>query len=550
MYQISCDGLILHDVRLDKQYRVLDPSCNMEVNAAGNLTFRVPPFHPYYDRIHKLSSRITLTQDGEWVFSGRVLNDQRDFRNIKTVEVEGDLSFLSDSNQRKEKFQNISVKDYFTKLIEKHNAMVEPEKRFTVGSVTVTDPNDSLYRMSNYETTMDTISDKLISRLGGYVRIRRSGGTQYIDYISDYENVNTQEINFGKNMLNFTEYVKGEDVATAIIPLGARITSKAQPAAEGQGEDDDSRITIESVTSDGKDYVFDQEAVNLYGWVFQTIVWDDVTLPENLLRKAQQELGKRRLLNFRLELNAIDLHLLDVNIERIKLGDKIRVVSSPHGIDKIMQVTKLTIDIDNPENNTITLGFTGSSLTDLTNKDGIKKEVAESIDDLGIKQDINTIKHEVRQTSSELSRTHDNILLAVSESYASKSDLEALSQSYSTQLEVQSDSVEMRFNTLKSKTEEIDGVITSNQELLEEYIRFKGALIELGRIGNVFVTRLSNERLSFLQDNIEIAYVSNNKLYITDAEIRNKLTIGNPTNGYFDFIPRSNGNLSLKWRAN
>ena len=73
-------------------------------------------------------------------------------------------------------------------------------------------------------------------------------------------------------------------------------------------------------------------------------------------------------------------------------------------------------------------------------------------------------------------------------------------------------------------------------------------MIELGKIGNSFVAKLSNEKLAFLQDGVEIAYISNNKLYITDAEIKNMLTVGNPSNGYFDFIPRQNGNLSLKWR--
>jgi hypothetical protein len=117
-------------------------------------------------------------------------------------------------------------------------------------------------------------------------------------------------------------------------------------------------------------------------------------------------------------------------------------------------------------------------------------------------------------------------------------------------MEVQSDSIEFKFNTVKSETETINGIITSNQELLQEYIRFQGALIELGRVGNSFVAKLSNDKLAFLEDGLEIAYISNKKLYITDAEVRNKLTIGNPTNGYFDFIPRNNGNLSVKWRAN
>ena len=38
-------------------------------------------------------------------------------------------------------------------------------------------------------------------------------------------------------------------------------------------------------------------------------------------------------------------------------------------------------------------------------------------------------------------------------------------------------------------------------------------------------------------------------LVITNAEIRNKLSLGNESRGWFDFIPRTNGNLSIKWRG-
>ena len=151
---------------------------------------------------------------------------------------------------------------------------------------------------------------------------------------------------------------------------------------------------------------------------------------------------------------------------------------------------------------------------------------------------------------SEISRSASDIILKVSESYASKDDVTAINSEFSTKIEQTSSYVDLRFNTVKNETETINGIITSNQQLLEEYIRFKGALIELGKTGNSFVAKLSNEKLAFLEDGFEIAYISNKKLYITDAEVRNKLTIGNPTNGYFDFIPRSNGNLSVKWREN
>ena len=97
-------------------------------------------------------------------------------------------------------------------------------------------------------------------------------------------------------------------------------------------------------------------------------------------------------------------------------------------------------------------------------------------------------------------------------------------------------------------TDEIKGNVAYNQELLEEYIRFKGALIELGRVGNAFTAELSNKELAFKENGQKIAFISNNSLVITNAEIRNKLSLGNETRGWFDFIPRANGNLSIKWR--
>lgn len=104
----------------------------------------------------------------------------------------------------------------------------------------------------------------------------------------------------------------------------------------------------------------------------------------------------------------------------------------------------------------------------------------------------------------------------------------------------------MDFSTI---TDELKDNIATNQELLEEYIRFKGALIELGKVGNAFTAELSNNELAFKENGQKIAYISNNSLVITNAEVRNKLSLGNETRGWFDFIPRSNGNLSIKWRG-
>ena len=49
-----------------------------------------------------------------------------------------------------------------------------------------------------------------------------------------------------------------------------------------------------------------------------------------------------------------------------------------------------------------------------------------------------------------------------------------------------------------------------------------------------------NDRLAFYMNNTEVAYLSNNKLYVTQAEIIMKLHIGK-----FAFEPQTNGNMSL-----
>ena len=63
--------------------------------------------------------------------------------------------------------------------IVEHNKMVENRKEFTVGQVTVTDSNDSLYRYTNYETTLECIRSKLVDRLGGYIVLRHEEDKLY-----------------------------------------------------------------------------------------------------------------------------------------------------------------------------------------------------------------------------------------------------------------------------------------------------------------------------------------------------------------------------------
>lgn len=164
----------------------------------------------------------------------------------------------------------------------------------------------------------------------------------------------------------------------------------------------------------------------------------------------------------------------------------------------------------------------------------------------GYEDDIAALQENVRECYSEISKSSEQIRLAVREDYISRSEMATIQQDFQSTITQNSSEIRMDFSTI---TDELKDNIATNQELLEEYIRFKGALIELGKVGNAFTAELSNNELAFKENGQKIAYISNNSLVITNAEIRNKLSLGNETRGWFDFIPRSNGNLSIKWRS-
>lgn len=164
----------------------------------------------------------------------------------------------------------------------------------------------------------------------------------------------------------------------------------------------------------------------------------------------------------------------------------------------------------------------------------------------GYEDDIAALQENVRECYSEISKSSEQIRLAVREDYISRSEMATIQQDFQSTITQNSSEIRMDFSTI---TDELKDNIATNQELLEEYIRFKGALIELDKVGNAFTAELSNNELAFKENGQKIAYISNNSLVITNAEIRNKLSLGNETRGWFDFIPRSNGNLSIKWRG-
>lgn len=333
----------------DRDFTIYNAKLTEQLSAAGEFTFDLPESNLMYSKINCRQSMIQILKDGKEVFYGEVREITEDTDKIKSVYCVGELAFLFDSVQPQRRFQNITPKQMFIELINEHNNQVEEKKRFTVGIVTVIDENNSIYHYTNYEDTLTAIREKLCDTLGGYLRIRKVDGVRYIDLVrlQDYGVSCEQTVQFGINLLDYAKNSDTSSLATAIVPLGARLENQV---IEGL----DAYATIESV-NDGKNYVFSQAAVEQFGWIRVVVNWDDVTLPENLKRKAEEYLTSVQFEQLTLELTAVDLSMLDLNINTYNVGDMVHAVAEPYGMDSWFPLQEKVTYLQEPAKNSVIL---------------------------------------------------------------------------------------------------------------------------------------------------------------------------------------------------
>ena len=261
------------------------------------------------------------------------------------------MSFLSDSLQPQAEYHDMTPEQMLGAFLDIHNSQVEDRKKIYLGIVTITDPNDSLYRYTNFENTLKAIREKLVDTLGGYLRLRHENDRLYLDWITleEYGKYCDQPIEFGLNLLDYSKSVTAESLVTALIPLGARLQEESDIEAL------EKYVDITSVNG-GSNYIYSQDAVDEFGWVWTTQTWQDVTEPSNLLRKGREWLADNQFEELELTLTAVDLSAMDKEYTAFDTGDRIRCRAKPYGMDRVFPVMEMTIPLQQPDNAKLTLG--------------------------------------------------------------------------------------------------------------------------------------------------------------------------------------------------
>ncbi len=347
---IHADGVLAYDSRLE-EFDLSGLKINHKLNAGGTAEIVMLPGHPAYDYYVGHKTIVTIHRGNVLRFRGRALYSAENSFGQRTVTCEGELCFLRDSINRPYKYE-ATPRSIFVTLINAHNAQTDPEKQFTVGEVTVTDPNEWVTLESESAETVLATLNKLLDRCGGYITFTSAAdGSRVINYLSAINQRSSQSIEFGENLLDFSSTgANTTTLATGIVPYGAK------------DEKTKKRITIESVNG-GKDYILAEDAVAVRGVIMTTKTWDDVTDPATLLKKAQESLEESKVFITSLELSALDLSWLEKAVDTFSVGDLIRVTSAPHGVNEDFQLTQMTEDLLNPAKSKINLGKDIQSLT-------------------------------------------------------------------------------------------------------------------------------------------------------------------------------------------
>ena len=149
------------------------------------------------------------------------------------------------------------------------------------------------------------------------------------------------------------------------------------------------------------------------------------------------------------------------------------------------------------------------------------------------------LQQATKNVSSSIEQTKTSILQTVSENYYSASDGANLASTVST-IQQTTESIQMGF-VKKEDFSSLSDTVSNNQTQLNTYIRFNAEGIEIGKQESEFKTKQTNSKYSILQNNDEVAYFANNRMYNSNIEVSSSLRIGN-----FGFIVNRDGSLTFK----
>lgn len=343
-------GQLLFATSQPKGKEIISGTLTDEINSVSALEFTLPPSNDMAGQIIPHVSIIRVEFDGAEIFRGAANSVSKNFRGDTVVSCDGMLALMADVIKEPFTASSYEIEGYVAAIVKNYNDGVTADRAIKVGQISGFEGQTFSVSHSTECKNIFELLKELRSEKGGYIWASYIGGDVCINYTSTIGRRNSQQIAFGSNLVNIEDQLEVGTLVTRVWPLGN----------EG--------LTIASV-NDGKAYLQNTDVELRYGRVDKTIQVDSDD-PSVVKSYGQAYLTRYAAMNNTITLTAIDLHHLDKTISSFEVGDAVRVLSPPHGIDAEMIVNSVSTDLVQLSNSRITLGAKKGSITSIISSGG------------------------------------------------------------------------------------------------------------------------------------------------------------------------------------
>ena len=275
--------------------------------------------------------------------------------------------------------------------------------------------------------------------------------------------------------------------------------------------------------------------------------WDDVTLASNLQAKASEYLAvTASKLSNTISITAVDLHFTDDEIAAFRIARFVEVESKPHGHEARYRLTKLDIDILNPQNTKITLGDTKLSMTDINR--GTKQTLEEKVNSV-TKQtasqgvDLSEVQNIVSTQSSSLVSTCEEIILSAMSDYVETGNFTSFKETVESQLKILADEISLNFTDTNSKIENVNGDLQEKFNTITKYFTFNVNGLTIGQADNPYKVVIDNDRYSMQVNGFEVLWLDGEgKAHIPELDVTAKFNLLG-----FNIEEDANGNVNFEY---
>lgn len=382
---------------------VLSPKLTREVSKGGSLSFTMTRDHEQYESLQKMSTCITVEQDDKEIWRGRVLSHEADWYNRRVIYCEGALSYFNDSAITPFNYEG-KLAQFLQHLIDAHNQQCGnmKMKRFELGTVTAAlgdlvvhyGDRDSYGVGEDYGSTWDIIDKMVLKVYGGYAYCTYNPATgnnvlNYCDQSFEADRLVNQTIEYGVNLLDFTEKTDTNSLFTRVYPMGSKHTVEetkwkwkflwwgekyTESHEERYGISGTDAATINKYMPKGYSYRLDSSDGDC-GWIqnngaaqkfgiVSALGEYDTDSDNDTFAAGVQDLQKNSLMVTSYTVKAVDLRDAGYDKDRLTFASYAHIISKPHSIDVIMLCTKLVEPLDQPDKKEYTFGMTRQTLTD------------------------------------------------------------------------------------------------------------------------------------------------------------------------------------------